>query len=324
MEIANIFFQVTIFVLFFSISFPFLVSKFDNNLNYLDQLVFNIIIQINLILFLSFLNVSLKTILIVYFIYLSICVLFQLKNIIKIKLILKKDNYFYLFLLIICLVLCLDISYSLTLGWDAQKFWILKALNFYNNETIDNLSNVPNPQYPFLGSLLWATFWKISFFPEEYTGRLVYVFLYCVSLASLTETLKLSSTIKIIFFTILILLSYNYIRFDGHQDILIFCLISIGAKTLYTIISDNQKISLYQTILLILICNALIWTKQEGTVYAFIIIFTLFFFSKTYLYKKILFLGFVILLFSARIFIYKFYISKGWYFAIYIFIYLFD
>ena len=38
MEIANIFFQVTIFVLFFSISFPFLVSKFDNNLNYLDQL----------------------------------------------------------------------------------------------------------------------------------------------------------------------------------------------------------------------------------------------------------------------------------------------
>ena len=124
MEIANIFFQVAIFVLFFSISFPFLVSKFDNNLNYLDQLVFNIIIQINLILFLSFLNVSLKTILIVYFIYLSICVLFQLKNIIKIKLILKKENYFYLFLLIICLALCLDVSYSLTLGWDAQKFWI--------------------------------------------------------------------------------------------------------------------------------------------------------------------------------------------------------
>jgi len=307
MEIANIFFQVAIFVLFFSISFPFLVSKFDNNLNYLDQLVFNIIIQINLILFLSFLNVSLKTILIVYFIYLSICVLFQLKNIIKIKLILKKENYFYLFLLIICLALCLDVSYSLTLGWDAQKFWIPKALNFYNYETIDNLSNVPNPQYPFLGSLLWATFWKISFFPEEYTGRLVYVFLYCVSLASLTETLKLSSTIKIIFFTILILLSYNYIRFDGHQDILIFCLISIGAKTLYTIISDNQKISLYQTILLILICNALIWTKQEGTVYAFIIIFTLFFFSKISLYKRIVFLGLVILLFSARIFIYKFY-----------------
>ena len=62
-----------------------------------------------------------------------------------------------------------------------------------------------------------------------------------------------------------------------------------------------------QTILLLLICNALIWTKQEGTVYAFIIIFTLFFFSKISLYKRIVFLGLVILLFSARIFIYKFY-----------------
>ena len=70
---------------------------------------------------------------------------------------------------------------------------------------------------------------------------------------------------------------------------MIFCLISIGAKTLYTIISDNQKISLRQTILLLLICNALIWTKQEGTVYAFIIIFTLFFFSKISLYKRIVF-----------------------------------
>jgi hypothetical protein len=229
-----------------------------------------------------------------------------------------NHNYFYFFILVIFFLISIDISYSLTLDWDAQKFWFFKVLNFYNNETIDNLVNVPNPQYPFLGSLLWGLFWKISFYPEEYTGRLFYAFMYCISIANLTEILKLSKNIKMIFYIILIMLSYKYILFSGGQDLLIFCLISITAKTFYEIIDNKKKISIYQFLLLLLICNSLIWTKQEGVIYAFIITFILLFFSKINLTKSILLLGFVAFFFIVRILVYNFYNleininSSGW------------
>ncbi len=307
MEIINIFYLLFVFIIFFSISLPLPVSKLDNNFTYIDQLTFNIIIQSNLILFMSLLNMPLKIILFVYFGYLIFCFIFHCKNFNKIKFSIVSQNYFYFLIIVICFLICLDVAYSLTLDWDAQKFWFPKVLNFYNNETIDNLVNAPNPQYPFLGSLLWALFWKISFFSEEYTGRLVYVFLYCISIASLTETLKLSNHIKMIFFTILIMLSYKYILFSGSQDLLIFFLISITAKSFYEIISNKKKISIYQFILLFLICNSLIWTKQEGTVYAFIVIFTLLIFSKSNRAKSTVLMGAVIFLFIIRILIYKFY-----------------
>jgi len=199
------------------------------------------------------------------------------------------------------------VSYSLILDWDAQVFWISKTLNFYNNENIGNLVNSRNENYPFLGSLLWATFWKISFISEEYTGRLFYVFLYSVSLASLIETLKSTPVIKSIFFIILVLMSYKYVHFSGSQDVLIFCLIAIAAKNLYCIIDEEGNLTIKQLVLLLLICNSLIWTKQEGTVYAFIIMFTVLFYSKSILYKKIFLFGFIGFLFALRIFIHKTY-----------------
>ena len=59
--------------------------------------------------------------------------------------------------------------------------------------------------------------------------------------------------------------------------------------------------------MLFLICNSLIWTKQEGTVYAFIVIFTLLIFSKSNRAKSTVLMGAVIFLFIIRILIYKFY-----------------
>ena len=318
MEIINIFYLFFVFIIFFSINLPFSALRLDNNFTYIDQLTFNIIIQINLILFLSLLNLPLEKILYVYFCYLTVCFIFHCKNFNKIKFTKMNHNYFYFFILVIFFLISIDISYSLTLDWDAQKFWFFKVLNFYNNETIDNLVNVPNPQYPFLGSLLWGLFWKISFYPEEYTGRLFYAFMYCISIANLTEILKLSKNIKMIFYIILIMLSYKYILFSGGQDLLIFCLISITAKTFYEIIDKKKKISIYQFLLLLLICNSLIWTKQEGVIYAFIITFILLFFSKINLTKSILLLGFVAFFFIVRILVYNFYNleininSSGW------------
>ena len=67
MEIINIIFLILICMFFSSISFPLRLFKFTNNLCYIDQLIFNIIIQVNIILILSFFNIPLNDILIGYF-----------------------------------------------------------------------------------------------------------------------------------------------------------------------------------------------------------------------------------------------------------------
>ena len=67
MEVANILFLALIFVIIFSINIPFFNLKLESNFNYLDQITLNIIIQTNLILILSFLNLSISKILILYF-----------------------------------------------------------------------------------------------------------------------------------------------------------------------------------------------------------------------------------------------------------------
>ena len=141
MEIVNIFYLLFAFIIFFSISLPFPVSTLDKNLTYIDQLTFNIIIQSNIILFMSLLNMPLKIILSVYFSYLIFCFVFQYKKFLNIKLSLGNHNYFYYLILIICFLICLDVAYSITLDWDAQDFWFPKTLNFYNSETIQNLVN---------------------------------------------------------------------------------------------------------------------------------------------------------------------------------------
>ena len=64
---------------------------------------------------------------------------------------------------IITFVLSLVVASKLSLGWDSDFRWIIKALNFVQGNNIDNLKNLVDPEYPYLGSLLWGFFWKISF-----------------------------------------------------------------------------------------------------------------------------------------------------------------
>ncbi len=68
------------------------------------------------------------------------------------------------FFTIFFILISFDLLFNLELGWDAQKLWFPKVLNFYQGNTIANLETLLWPEYPFLGSLLWAFFWKISFF----------------------------------------------------------------------------------------------------------------------------------------------------------------
>ena len=52
------------------------------------------------------------------------------------------------------------------------------ATKLYNNGYISDLSSTAYSHYSFLGSLLWAFFWKISIFEYEYFGRVFFLAIY--------------------------------------------------------------------------------------------------------------------------------------------------
>ena len=162
----------------------------------------------------------------------------------------------------------MDISNQIVLGWDAQKFWFYKTINFYDNGNLESLKNLDKGDgydYPFLGSLLWSFFWNISILNEEYFGRLFYVFLYVISLISIVDKIKIDHRFKITLFLILILITYNYEIFNGEQDIILFCLLGFATSTIIRLSENSSKnftnLDLFK---IILICNLLVWTKAEG------------------------------------------------------------
>ena len=84
-------------------------------------------------------------------------------------------------------------------------------------------------------------FLNLGFIGEEYSGRLVYVFLYIISLLCLADKLNGKYVSKIIFLLFLLLISYDYIFFAGSQDILIFCFISLLAFFIHEIFWKKKK-----------------------------------------------------------------------------------
>ena len=314
MELVNIFVQILLFfgIFYFGIPlnklYPGIIYK---KIKFLDNYLFNIIFYINYILVLSFFNLTINEILIIYLILLIILILLNRKHYLSESIITKSNIGFFSIIFMILFLISTDVANSLTLGWDAQKFWIYKSINFYENGTIENLKFLDKGDgydYPYLGSLLWAIFWKANFFGEEYLGRLFYSFVYVASILSLTINFNASKYSKIILFFILILLTYSYSNFKGEQDILLFSLMAFAASSVIKISNRSYDKELFFNIFsLILICNLMIWTKVEGSVYAFIIILSLILCLKIKKkIKLILFLSFILLM-ILRILIYKFY-----------------
>lgn len=206
----------------------------------------------------------------------------------------------------------LELANDLVIGWDAQKFWIYKALNFYNENTVENLKNLPNNFYPYLGSLVWSFFWKISYLEFEYFGRFFYVFIYLSSILLIISNFKISIFHKVILFFLIILISYDYNYniswsiFSGHQEIMVFSLTTISCHFLLKIFNNNQQNKM-NIFCILLVCNLLIWTKHEGFVISISIISSLLFFSKLSQKNKILisliFTGLIII----RLYVFEFY-----------------
>ncbi len=277
------------------------------SLSFYGNLTFNAIFQINLILLLSFFNLNLEKIVVIYLSIISIIFIFYIYKWKIFTSYIKKINYKIFTLSFICIVIFLDIAFNLTLSWDADKFWFFKTLNFYNNNSVSNLENINRPYYPYLGSLLWATFWKISIIGQEYSGRLFFAFIYSLSIFLIFENLNTSRIVKALLCMLIFLITYDYyLLLSGNQEVIIFALICFSMNYFYKLSIQKNNNQNYNVIIILLICNILIWIKQEGVIYSLILILTLIFFFNLSLKKKMIIFFCYILFFLVKILIFKF------------------
>lgn len=308
---------VQFFIIYFLLSFN-IIFVVNNNLNFKnislpENISINSVVFINFILILSFLNINLNIIIFCYFLYLGVLFLIYIYKGNAIIDLDKKNLFYFLLLFITSIIIFFEIANNLIIGWDAQKFWIYKTLNFYNDNSIINLKNLPNPWYPYLGSLTWSFFWKISFLENEYSGRLFYVFIYLSSLLLLVKNFKISKLYKTIFFIFIIIVTYDYTYhshwsiFAGNQEILIFSLLTILLNYLYELSNKMSKNEDLNILLILLICNSLIWIKHEGFIISLSVILTLILFFNLNLKKKILILTLFLTTILLRLIIFKFY-----------------
>ena len=314
-EILFIIIQFFIIYFFLSLNICALNNKFSrlNNLSLPENISFNSIIFLNFILVVSFFNVSLSKIIFCYIIYLILMVIIYLNKFKTITISFKKNFFYFILLFITSLVIFFEVSNNLVLGWDAEKFWIFKTLNFYNDNTITNLSTFRNPFYPYLGSLSWSFFWKVSFLENEYSGRFFYVFLYLISLLLIVSNFNFSKFYKCIFYIFLIIVSYDYTyhshwsMFSGLQEILIFSLVTIAMHFMYKLSNNNSNLDNLNIISILLICNSLIWIKHEGFIISLALILTLLLFFKLEFNKKIFIFSSFLGIIFIRFFIFEVY-----------------
>jgi hypothetical protein len=302
-EIILIFLQIIFLAIFFSNTFLQFNKKITiNSLGFFGKTSMNLILILNIFLLLSFVNIDLK---ILYLIFFGINFFIFIFNKIKNNTIYKLNIYFLL-LIFLTFLISIDLANNLYLGWDAKFFWYLKSLNFYENQNFENLKNIPAFDYPHLGSYLWQLFWKYPFNVYEYHGRIFYVFLYTFSIFLLFENLEINVLKKIILILLTILITYSYnINFSGNQEILVFSLIIIATKYSFYLFYNEKKINRFEIILVILgASNLLAWTKNEALFFFLILIFSLLLTAKLKNNEKIIFIlgSLLIIIFKSLIF----------------------
>ena len=305
-------FYILIEILFITTFFSLPIILIDKNyytkslkFNFIDKISINLIIFANILFLFSVLNINTK-----YFLYLYILVLFYLVlfNFKKIYLKNIKIEYFFIILLLFTFLLSIDLADQIYFSWDAKSNWFFKTLNFYQNQNIENLKNFNNFDYPHLGPFIWSFFWKFPHGKFEYLGRIFYIFIYLLSILSVSNCLKVENLEKAIFAILLISLTYNYELFSGLQDVLIFSSILLFVRFAYLIYEKNNRSdNLLLISILVGIFNLLCWTKNEGVFYGFFLFFALFVtFNFSKLDKKFIILG-TILLLLIRILFFKYY-----------------
>ena len=196
-----------------------------------------------------------------------------------------EDFKYFLIFVLINLLFFITLAAYPKLQWDGLAHWVYKAKLFFDGGNyFDFKDSIPFSYYPHLGTFIWGYFWKISLVDYEYIGRLVYTFIYLLSLFLTSSYLfhKIKSLNKQILSTIfLIAISLDFFLFGGYQEYLLFFLFSILG--LFTILHlQNPKVN-FILFLIILNLNLICWSKQEGFFYVIIIgtILSLFNYSKS-------------------------------------------
>ena len=310
-EIFSIILQTLIFFVMFS--FPFNEKVLDKTFNLkkvkfqlIDSHAINIIFFSYICLVVSLLGINLKTF---FKIYLTLSLIYILFNFKWFLTKIKKDDFIkFIFFFLIAFSIFIFIAQNIKLEWDGHV-WISKALVFLNGEKIINLSETLHPDYPYLGTYLWAFFWGNSYLELEYFGRYFYVYFYLISLFLILEICNIKNNyLKISLILFLILLSFEPYYFAGYQEYLIFSTLIIASKYIYIHQQDNKKnIKLMLMIFLILYLNS--WFKNEGEVYFLIFSIPLIYLASLKNNKKLLLILFIIILMIIKYAVDKYFIK---------------
>ena len=264
------------YFLFFS---SFFIEKKNN---FFNNQVTSLIYLISFFLIISFFKVThlfIFTIIIILRIYFLIFV--NKTNDIIYKL---KNNFLFTFVIFsVFLILSIDVASDTQLGWDAQNYFFEKVVNFNEQKSFNEFRNNGAAHYPHLFEYLWSFFWKIHTFNygQEYLGRIFFIYIYLLSIIYLVNNSSIKESFKILFFLLLVILSYKDIYFNGNLEVLAFSLFIILSVDLSTILNEKKYTQHVPRILLTILC--LVWTKNESTVVVFINLIIFYFF---YPYRK--------------------------------------
>ena len=291
-EILSIFLTLITFLIFSNLPLNFYLVKkgFYTKISYSESMLINLIINCNFLLLLSFFFINLNFIFLIYLIGMVICLLYYLKDFLKLV---KKNLLLNIFFLSIFYSISLIITKNAYLEWDGLAHWFSKVSVFYQGGHYQDLVGLTFDYYPHLGSYLWAFFWKNSLIQNEYLGRLFFVFIFLISIFSLNNKLtnKYSIFEKLFIIFLIIYLSTNIFLFGGYQEyflfFIFFCFSNFFVKFF---LSQNKNISnYYPEILLLLIVNTMIWIKQEGFFYFIILIILFVIHARRNVYYKFIF-----------------------------------
>jgi len=301
-EILQIIFFYFIFSLLLFLPFNiFSRANFFNNIDIVEKTSLNLAVNLNILLLLSFLPLSVQLIQpVIILFYLLILIISYRKNF---DLIFKFSKSFFL-LFVIFLLLAIHISSEIFLGWDAKYFYYIKSLFFYENKTIFDLYKFEDSAWhPHYGSYLWGFFWTLSLVDNEYFGRLFYLFLFCYSFFVISKINKKQSVNNIIFL-LLIFLSYEYEFFSGLQEILIFSFLILISKYFFLISNKKNNNEILLLCLIFLFSNLLIWIKSEGIVYFSILLLLLLIQNQILIKRRLFLLGLFFIFYLLKLIIY--------------------
>ena len=300
------------FIFFLSLTVPiniFNTNLLNNKNKYkLDIASFNLLINCNILLILSIIPIALTSynylyIITIFFLFIYIYFIknHQLKD-------LKKNLIFLSSFFLVYLIISINVANELNLGWDAKFFYYIKTLFFVENQILYDIKRFSfGTWHPHLGSYYWAFYWSLMPLKIEYFGRLFYVFILTFSLFYVCHDNLKDNFKNNIIFILLILIFYNYERFSGLQEILIFSFLAILSKYFFNLKNSENK---YFVFYIILGCNLMMWLKAEGIVYSSILILLLNISSHISKRNKIYTNIFFLLLVFLKIIIYQFFNEK--------------